>query len=456
MEINPSSTRPTTQVPAPPRFTSSLIGKVLILGAIAIGLLIPLLMISGLVEERRERASEATTEVSAKWGGAQTIISPMLAVPYTLATVEGKDTTYTTEHVYLLPEQLKANATSKVEERKRGIYSIPVYTADITLEGRWNMGDLAGFKHLSALRFAEAEVVMGISDLKGIKDYITVRAESKDLRLEPRHGKALEYYDEESYSYTQSRASLLSAPMPLEYDSTQTLTFATTISVDGSQRLGIAPTGSSTRIEMQSSWADPSFGGQFLPDSSEISRDGFKAVWQMVDYNRGYSSTLEDSTLGTILSEVPEVSFFQAVNQYTQTERSVKYGILIILLTFVSIFFIEMSMRVQNVNINLFHYLLVGLALALFYTLLLSISEFLGFGWAYLIASVMTIGLIGLYFRSLLPPGRHGLILVGILGFLYLLVYMLIQLDSYALLTGSIGLFIILAIVMYVASKLFK
>lgn len=445
-----------------PRKDYGFIAKVLILGLISVGLLIPLFMTSGLVTERQNYAEGAVNEVSTKWGGEQVILSPIIAVPYTTVRKEGRDSIYDQKHMYFLPAKLDAKAQVDVETRKRGIYKVPVYNTEATLAGEWNLATFTenlSPELIQALRFHEAKIMLGVSDLKGFKSHAKVIVDGTSYTLRPVNEKSIDYevQTDDIYGYTEDRSlKVLVADRPMQLIPEGTISFSTQLSFSGSQQLSIATIGSSTSIDMTSNWSDPSFGGYFLPESSEIGKDGFTAHWQTVDYNRGYDNVLSEEELPTAIQNSPGVKFQQLVSEYTQTDRSIKYGILIILLSFVSIFFIELSLRKLNVNVNVFHYLLVGLALVLFYTLLLSMSEFIGFGWAYLVASVMTIGLVGLFFRSILPPGKHSLILVGILFFLYLLIYLLIQTTTYTLLIGSFGLFFILAMVMYVSKKLIK
>lgn len=447
------------ELPYAQRQSTSFIIKVLLLGLVTVGLLIPLFMTLELVSEREGNARSVAQEISTKWGNKQTLISPVLAVPYTQAEVNGRDTTFSTQYIWLLPQRLNVTGKVDVEIRKRSIYRVPVYTTDLKISGEWDLSTLAESSPVSikALNFEKAEVVMGLSDLKGIKDYVSVQVEGEQLRLRPDKQRSVgDYYD---YDRDEDNSStLLRAPRPITYSPEGKLSFTCDLSISGSQALSIAPTGGETQIDLTSNWGDPSFGGFYLPETSEVNSSGFTAQWRVVDYNRGYGNVVrdQDSEVTSILRETSSIEFKQLINEYSQSNRSVKYGILIILLSFVSIFFIEMAMKSHGVNINIFHYLLVGLALVLFYTLLLSMSELIGFGLAYLIASLMTIGLISVFFRSLLPPGKHALILAGILSFLYLLVYLLIQMTTYALLAGSIGLFIILALVMYVSSRLIK
>lgn len=438
----------------------SIFVKALLVGGLSLLLLIPLAMTSSIVDERKDTANKAIAEVSDKWGTRQSVLAPMLRIPYNELDEDNKTNT---RYVWITPKSLNIAADVKTQIRRRSIYKIPVYTSEIKLMGSWDLSILREENFsIGTLRLGEAKIFLGLHDVKGFKDYVYVNVNGKSVGLRPDKSTGVSDYTDDYYDYDDSSAptlmpALLSSSFPLDIDSVdQTFQFSSEFTFTGSQILQLAPIGRSNEIRVKSNWADPSFVGVFLPESSDVRPDGFEAQWGIVEYNRGYGNLLSDSDISSVMAATASVNFIQPINEYSQSDRSIKYGILIILLSFVAIFFIEMSLKQQQISINLFHYMLVGLALVLFYTLLLSISEIIGFGWAYLVATIMTIFLVGLYFRSILPPSKSAFILVGILAFLYLFVYMLIQLTTYALLVGSLGLFVILALVMYVSSRLIK
>jgi inner membrane protein len=230
--------------------------------------------------------------------------------------------------------------------------------------------------------------------------------------------------------------------------------FSVAMRLNGSRGIYVVPAGKTTTASIQSDWTTPSFDGEFLPQTREISDKGFVAEWRVLDLNRSFGQVIRSdnsNTLNQMAASRFGVRFIQAVDQYRQNMRSVKYGILVLLLTFVAVLFIELM---RKRRINPFQYLLVGLALLLFYTLLLSMSELLGFNLAYLIAAVMTTLLISLHMGSILGSQRQGVQIGVLLLFLYLFLFLLIQMESYALLAGSLGLFVILAVIMYYSKQL--
>ena len=227
------------------------------------------------------------------------------------------------------------------------------------------------------------------------------------------------------------------------------LSFSLKTDIAGSEHFGLLAVGVSSKSSIKGNWPDPSFRGKKLPDDYSITEGDFEARW---------STFAEDNLIAaegqsTLLRNSHFVSLLRPVDNYAQTERSVKYGILVIALTLLSVYLVELTLRRRGGSINLLHYVLTGLSLVLFYTLLLSMSEVIGFGLAYLISAVMTIGLNTIYFRMILPETRKALLLGGIMTLLYLIIYVLMQLESYALLIGSLVLFVILAIVMYISAK---
>ena len=244
----------------------------------------------------------------------------------------------------------------------------------------------------------------------------------------------------------------LSADLPLSDDeegALRDLSFSLRTDIAGSEHFGLLAVGVSAKSSIKGNWPDPSFRGKKLPDDYSITEGDFEARW---------STFAEDNLIAsegqsTLLRNSHFVSLLRPVDNYAQTERSVKYGILVIALTLLSVYLVELTLRRRGGSINLLHYVLTGLSLVLFYTLLLSMSEVIGFGLAYLISAVMTIGLNTIYFRMILRETKKALLLGGIMTLLYLTIYVLMQLESYALLIGSLVLFVILAIVMYISAK---
>ncbi|HTI08984.1 MAG TPA: cell envelope integrity protein CreD, partial [Puia sp.] len=250
---------------------------------------------------------------------------------------------------------------------------------------------------------------------------------------------------------TQQFRNALSASLPATLaDLHGPLEFSTTVKLKGSGNLLFVPVGKETRAEAASSWADPSFTGSFLPDVRTVKDSGFVADWRVLYLNRNYPQQWKEGVY-ELTKAAFGVSLIVPVDTYQQTTRSVKYAILIILLTFTAFFLIEW---IYARAIHSLQYVLVGFALCLFYTLLLSFAEYIGFNQAYLIAALATIVLIAWYVRSILRSSKMSLFVGLLLALQYGFIFTLIQLQDYALLMGSIGLFLTLAVVMYFSRKI--
>ena len=223
------------------------------------------------------------------------------------------------------------------------------------------------------------------------------------------------------------------------------------LALQGSGSLFFTPVGKITEVNLRSAWGDPSFTGAFLPDQKNISPAGFDAQWKVLNLNRNYPQAWAGDTQVDFSSSAFGVDFLLPVDNYQKSIRSVKYAILFIGLTFLVIFFVEMR---GTRRVHPFQYALIGLALVIFYTLLVSISEHISFNAAYAVAATMTIGLTGLYARALFDSRKMALLVGGTLLLLYGFLFTVLQLQDYALLIGSLGLFAILATVMYFSRQI--
>jgi len=227
------------------------------------------------------------------------------------------------------------------------------------------------------------------------------------------------------------------------------ISFSSRISLNGSEQLLFTPVGKQTTVTIQSTWPDPSFTGNQLPDSSSISEKGFQARWKSLSHTRNFPQAWKDDTYN-LSSASFGADLFIPVNGYQKTMRSVKYAILCILLSFTAFFLIETN---NKKSIHPVHYALIGFALILFYTLLLSFSEYIGFNRAYAIATAATVGLITWFVKGLLQSMKLSILLSIVLVLLYSYIFTILQLQDYALLLGSVGLFLTLAVVMYYSRK---
>lgn len=419
---------------------NKMILKSFFIGLLILLLLIPATFIQNLVSERSSRQVEAVKEIGSKWAGSQTITGPVIGIPYTETVTYEKNTTEVKKWAYFLPDKLDIQARILPEKRYRGIYEVVVYTSELQIKGSYDSLHIAELNiPADKLLWNEAAVFFNISDVQGLKDEMAFHLAGNTLDLVPA-----------KYSSDQFK-NALSAALPASLAGIHgPLDFSATVQLKGSGNLLFVPAGKVTTVKAASSWPDPSFAGSYLPDLRTVKDSGFTADWKVLYLNRNYPQQwkgdvheMDGSAFG--------VNLILPVDVYQQTTRSVKYAILIILLTFTAFFLIEWVYRRA---IHSLQYVLVGLALCLFYTLLLSFSEYIGFNKAYLTAALATIFLIAWYVRSILRSSKMSLFVGALLTLLYGFIFTLIQLQDYALLMGSIGLFITLGVVMYFSRKI--
>lgn len=406
-------------------------------------LMIPTALIKSLIHEREGLQESAIEEVSAKWGEEQTITGPFVTIPYYKYVKEtnangSSQVVKQQSSIQVLPEELHINGQLLPEKRKRGIHEIVVYGSALTIGGKFAAINLsnAGIPDKDIL-WEQATVALGVSDLRGIENQVELTWNGKQVKFEP---------GLENFSVVSSGLQV-----PLQLDSTgAAYTFELNLELKGSQQLYFTPVGKNTQVHLTSTWPDPKFNGAFLPDSNEVTPNGFSANWVVLNLNRNYPQTwlgseyrIEESAFG--------VDLLLPVDNYRKSYRSIQYALLFVSLTFLVFFFIEV---LNKVFIHPVQYLLVGIALVVFFTLLLSISEHVPFNWAYALSAAATLLLVASYVRAILKSGMLASLITGILSILYAFIFIILQLQDYALLMGSIGLFLILAITMYYSRKI--
>lgn len=416
---------------------SKLLVKGLLIGGLVLVLLIPTFFVQNVIQEREQRQKEAFTEISSKWAGKQDITGPVLVLPYneTIAGDKGQPLAVK-KLAFVLPDKLNIDATVKPEKRHRGIYEVMLYSTQLTLIGKFNSIPFQQLKiDPASVVWNEAYVCMGLADSKGLKEEIKVKWNDSTVTLNPsavNNGVMKEGF---------IAPVIVSADRPVE--------FSSSISFNGSEQLLFTPVGKETTVKLNSTWPDPSFTGGQLPDH-RISDTGFTATWKNLAHTRNFPQAWKESSYN-LQSASFGADLFIPVNGYQKTMRSVKYAVLCILLTFAAFFIIE---TMNKRSVHPFQYALIGLALILFYTLLLSFSEYTGFNTAYVIASVATIGLIGWFVKGILHSSKLSTILSVVLVLLYSYIFSILQLQDYSLLMGSIGLFLTLAVIMHFSKKI--
>ena len=418
--------------------------KAILIGFLTLLLMIPMALIGDLIHERERTAKDATAEVYQKWSGVQTIKGPVLTIPFYEITV-GKDgkNEKTLNVMHVLPETLNFRSEVETQELKRGLYEIVVYNAPMEIKGTFVLPD--ELRNLSAEAFnqfllGDAMLNIGISDLRGISEQVEMTWNGSTLIFDPGIRQAM----------------ILSSGVSTHVDLKDLISggeveFSVKLNLKGSECLFFVPLGKTTSVDMHSNCTTPSFTGAFLPVERDVNDKGFTSKWKVMHLNRNYPQVIIGSRwINDIDNSEFGVDMLLPVQHYQKSMRTVKYAILIIILTFVVSFFVEIF---QKKRIHPFQYLLIGAALCLFYSLLISISEHTGFTVAYSIASVMTVTLITCYMTGVLKIKKTALTIGGLLALLYLCIFILIQMETYALLAGSIGLFVILALIMYFSQR---
>jgi inner membrane protein len=413
--------------------------KGIITGALILVMLIPTVFVSNLVEERQQRQQEVKNEVSSKWAGQQNITFPYLFIPYanTIALANGK-TEIEKKSFLILPENLNVSGSVTTEQRKRSIYSVLLYNSSLAAKGNFNI-QIPEDVDSSTINWKDARICLGVSDFKGIQQKITAKINN------------LNYDFSAGIPTNEIDSTGLSSPIILSADNiNKNISFELPLKIKGSDELHFFPLAGNSQFNLSSNWNSPSFDGNTLPNERDLNNHGFEASWNFNKANLPFNTVLknfnfkkDDYAFG--------VSLLQPTDQYAKTLRCVKYAILFIGLSF-SLFFIVEIM--QNKPFHPVQYVLVGLALIVFYTLLLSISEFLLFDIAYLIASFATVGLITLYAKSHFKSWKVASVFAGVISGIYGFIFVLIRLEDTALLVGSIGLFVILALAMYASRKI--
>jgi inner membrane protein len=400
--------------------------------------LVPTFFISNLVNERKNRYRDVVEEISQKWSKGQTISSPYISVPYTqIETDEKGKKVNRISKLILLSQKTYFQSKLQAEPRKRSIYEVLTYRSSHRLTSKFTY-NIPQNRDLANIDFSKAKVCIDISDYKGIEE---TKSQINGIVTE------LEIAE----SSTPLGNTTLSAPLSLDPNQLKAgLLFSLELNLKGTENLNFIAAGQLVNIDLKSSWPNPSFIGNHLPQAREINQKGFAAVWKFNKANMPFPMVFDHNLMNTIYSNTVGVNLIQSVNSYDKTDRSLKYAILIIGLSFGLFFITEIT---QKNHLHPVQYVLIGLALLVFYTLLLSISEYTSFNISYLIASVATVGLISIYLHAHFKKISSTALFTGVLAGLYVFVFILINLEDTALLLGSIGLFTILSLVMYYSRK---
>lgn len=476
MDYNNSS--PTAQSSIFEKISNSTVLKLFVIFFLSLILLIPLALISDLIEERKNREQEVSDGITLNWGKDQVISSPVLAIPYretiplSAEKAEKSNLREELKWIFVLPKTSNIATDITPQHLSRGIYNAVVYNSNITLEGSFDKISLEKLEvpH-EQIDWKGSKLIFGIQDFKGLGKRPSLNWDGNELTFDPDFNNLK--------LFTQN----LVCPVSLDPQKTDSR-FKIKLNLKGSKSLNFLPLSDQTNIQAKGNWANPSFTGAFLPSKRNTETSNFSASWEIPSFNRklpqqwtgdarpiyqfdnkvangnedneqkaAQTATTTVASANNLLdnTDMITINFLPDINNYQKTTRVAKYGILVIILTFTSLLFTEV---IKKKRIHIIQYILIGAAMVLFYTLLLALSEHIGFNLAYLTASVATVMLIGSFIKSITKDQKSALLLSSILALFYLFIYILMQLRDYSLIAGTIGIFIILAILMRVSTKI--
>ena len=420
--------------------------KVFIIGFLTLVLLIPLSMIKSVIYEREQMGYTAKLDIQRSWGNAQTVAGPVLVVPYDTFHTNSRGEEYKSRHhLFVLPRELNIDGDVTTEIRSRGIHDVPVYSTVLHMRGAFS-GDWLKEQNLEPRQvdWQAVFVAIGVSDARAITEIPDIDIGGIDVRFVP------------GGNQVGGLPPQIIAPIGRSIDAEKIrldMSFAMNLKLKGSETLQFLPAGDTTFVSLRSPWPSPSFSGSYLPESREVTADGFTASWRVSSIGRslpsrwtdasGIGSSAHDSSFG--------VDLYMPISVYRLTERAAKYGVLFIGLTFVTYFLFEV---VAGLRLHPLQYLLVGFANCLFYLLLLSLAEHIGFGLAYVFSCVGSCALIVGYSWSVMGNKQSAMIMTGILAVLYSFLYMTLKAETYALLAGTLGLWVSLGAIMYLTRRI--
>jgi inner membrane protein len=408
--------------------------KMLMVGLLTLVLLIPLFFVQDLITERSIRQKEVVSETTSKWGGGVYIYGPILKIPYK-DPISGKS-----NFAYFFPEELNNSITVAMEKPlERGIFKSNVFATKMQFTGFYSQPNFQIRNIPDAnIYWNQSKIIIKTTNLKSLKDEVKIKFGNKSFKFEPGNSEkndSIQTLESTTFDYKSM---------------VNTNHFSFDIAFNGSKQIKIVPIGKTTDSKITSDWNSPNFNGNFSPTSREINADGFKANWKILHFNRPFAQQYFEN-LPELSNYAFATDFITPVDEYQQNERASKYGFLVIGLTFLIFFLIQ---SISKINIHIFQYSMIGIALVMFYTLLISITEHSSFSLAYIIAAIAVIALISLYSISILKNKKFPTFIGISLSVLYSFIFVIIQLEDYALLVGSIGLFAILAAIMYFSRKI--
>ncbi|MDH4162481.1 MAG: cell envelope integrity protein CreD [Nitrospirota bacterium] len=413
--------------------------KIASIGILILLLLIPAGMIQNLIHERQSRRDSVVNEISEKWGNNQTITGPFITVPFKTFFKDDKGKTqFNLNYLHIMPELLDVTGEIKPEVRYRSLFEAVLYNIKLQFSGNFKLPPKSQLNiDQTNILWDKAYLSLGITDMRGIQDKIVINFNGAAYSASP----GLKTTD-------LAEAGVGTLIRPLTQNEPNKFTFA--LNLNGSEQISFIPVGESNTVRINSSWPSPSFNGAFLPTTREVKKDGFSANWKILHLNRNYPQFWEGAQY-KVTPSAYGVQLILTADIYQKSTRLAKYSIMFLVFTFAAFFFSEI---INKRRVHPIQYILIGMAILIFYTLVLSLSEYMHFNFAYVLSAVAVTFMISGYAKAIVSNSRFAYTIFGILTILYSYLFIVLQLEDYALIMGSIGLLIILAVVMYMTRKI--
>lgn len=418
--------------------------RYLLVGVVTLFMFIPMFFVSDVVNSRQDYSAQTTRDLGREWGGEQILNGPFIRIPVTqiirvqqeksisgdgvAAPVEKItyiDKIVSADPLFILPETLTSNIETKTEFRKRGIFEVPVYRADATQEARFEIDDLQRYiDDNETIIWNEAQLVLGITNNSSLRDVADLQLNGVSVKFEPRPISMITKSLSMGGIYAE-----IGDPRKIS-DVKISLKFL------GSDSLFTTPIARNNTVTFTSDWPHPSFTGEFLPDTREITVDGFSATWKIPHLARPVSQVSRESQEKILITNTKfGFKFFQPNNFYKKAYRASRYAILFIALTFLTILLLDQKNKIPAHPVQ---YLMIGITQIIFVLLMVSFAEHIGFSWAYILASVATVSLLTFYAYIGLKMGKRTWIVGAVLLMLYAVLYFILNSIDYALLAGSL------------------
>ena len=418
--------------------------KLIVVCGLALLMAIPALFVSSVVEDRTKRATDVVQEISAHVGGPQTFLGPTVAIPY---TIPPRFQTDTPKHgMYLVfPTRATAGLRTTTEERRRSLFKVPVFQAELKLDGAFDLdGVPAAAPQGAELDWSRAEIVVGASDARGALTEAMLTVDGKNYTLAPAEISQNIFVD--GAQSPQCKLMLFGTKVAGSIKPDAQFSVSSTLRFSGAQRIAVLAYGKTTQVNVQGDWPSPGFDGGFLPVKRTVSKNGFTAEWSVPFIARGVRAEGPGDAITGLDATALGISFIEVADPYQSVNRSLKYIPLFLGLVFLSYFVFEAT---TGKRVHFAQYILVGIAQLIFYLLLLSLAERIGFGFGFLLAGVATVLLLSANAAWIFSSRLQGFRAFAIFSLLYTLIYLLLRLEDNALLVGAIASFLAVAAVMY-------